>query len=97
MDNKNEVREFLTSRRANLTPEKAGVPGGGNRRVAGLRRGEVAALAGVEDYGAGMSATFLDYDNDGHLDLYTGNMWTAAGLQIKADAKGRSGVLYASA
>ena len=47
MDNKNEVREFLTSRRANLTPEKAGVPGGGNRRVAGLRRGEVAALAGV--------------------------------------------------
>lgn len=47
MDNKEEVREFLTSRRANLTPEQAGIPGGGNRRVPGLRRGEVAALAGV--------------------------------------------------
>jgi transcriptional regulator with XRE-family HTH domain len=47
VDNKNEVREFRTSRRARLTPEQAGVVGGGNRRVAGLRRGEVAALAGV--------------------------------------------------
>ena len=47
MDNKTEVREFLTSRRARLTPEQAGVVGGDNRRVAGLRRGEVAVLAGV--------------------------------------------------
>jgi Tfp pilus assembly protein PilF/peroxiredoxin len=45
---------------------------------------DVAAAAGVEDYGAGMSATFLDYDNDGRLDLYTGNMWTAAGLRVTA-------------
>ncbi|WP_267421967.1 MULTISPECIES: helix-turn-helix transcriptional regulator [unclassified Curtobacterium] len=53
MDNKTEVREFLMSRRARLTPEQAGLPGGGRRRVAGLRRGEVAALAGlsVEYYG----------------------------------------------
>ena len=43
---------------------------------------DVAKPAGVEDYGAGMSATFLDYDNDGHLDLYTGNMWTAAGQRV---------------
>lgn len=47
VDNKDEVREFLTSRRAKLTPEQAGVIGGGVRRVAGLRRGEVATLAGV--------------------------------------------------
>ncbi|WP_435742946.1 helix-turn-helix transcriptional regulator [Microbacterium sp. PMB16] len=47
MDNKSEVREFLTSRRARLTPEQAGVTGGGYRRVSGLRRGEVATLAGV--------------------------------------------------
>ncbi|MFI4946125.1 MAG: FG-GAP-like repeat-containing protein, partial [Burkholderiales bacterium] len=45
---------------------------------------DVAAPAGVEDYGAGMSATFLDYDNDGRLDLYAGNMWSAAGQRITA-------------
>jgi Flp pilus assembly protein TadD/peroxiredoxin len=47
---------------------------------------DVAAPAGVEDYGAGMSAAFLDYDNDGHLDIYAGNMWTAAGQRITAAA-----------
>src|SRR6187399_1346278 len=47
MDNRAEVREFLMSRRAKLTPDAAGIAGGANRRVAGLRRGEVAALAGV--------------------------------------------------
>jgi len=47
-----------------------------------VRFRDVAGPAGVEDYGAGMSASFLDYDNDGHLDIYTGNMWTAAGQRI---------------
>ncbi len=47
MDNRNEAREFLTSRRARLSPEQAGVAASGNRRVAGLRRGEVAMLADV--------------------------------------------------
>src|SRR3954469_22940501 len=47
-----EIREFLGSRRARITPEQAGLPAyGGNRRVAGLRREEVAMLAGVSvDY-----------------------------------------------
>jgi Flp pilus assembly protein TadD len=43
---------------------------------------DVAAKAGVLDYGAGMSATFFDYDNDGLLDIYTGNMWSANGLRV---------------
>ena len=43
---------------------------------------DVAAAAGVLDHGAGMSAAFLDYDNDGLLDIYTGNMWSASGLRI---------------
>jgi Tfp pilus assembly protein PilF len=43
---------------------------------------DVAASAGLLDHGAGMSATFLDYDNDGVLDIYTGNMWSAPGLRI---------------
>ncbi|MEU5144648.1 helix-turn-helix transcriptional regulator [Streptomyces sp. NPDC021139] len=47
MDNRAEVREFLTSRRARITPEQAGLPGGSRRRVPGLRRSEVAALADV--------------------------------------------------
>jgi hypothetical protein len=47
-----EIREFLSSRRARITPEQAGLPAyGGNRRVKGLRREEVAMLAGVSvDY-----------------------------------------------
>ncbi|HEY0186879.1 MAG TPA: helix-turn-helix transcriptional regulator [Cellulomonas sp.] len=52
MDEKAEVRDFLTTRRARLGPGDAGLPAyGGNRRVAGLRREEVAMLAGVSvDY-----------------------------------------------
>jgi hypothetical protein len=37
---------------------------------------------GVEDVGAGMSVSWLDYDNDGAADLYVANMWTAAGERI---------------
>src|SRR5918997_1348160 len=69
MDNRAEVREFLVSRRAKITPQQAGMPDVGDRRVPGLRRGEVAALAGVsvEYYSklergaiAGVSASVLD-------------------------------------
>jgi transcriptional regulator with XRE-family HTH domain len=47
MDNRAEVREFLTTRRAKISPEQAGLPASGQRRVPGLRRSEVAALAGM--------------------------------------------------
>jgi transcriptional regulator with XRE-family HTH domain len=52
MDPKAEIREFLATRRAKITPELAGLPDyGGSRRVPGLRREEVAMLAGVSvDY-----------------------------------------------
>jgi transcriptional regulator with XRE-family HTH domain len=52
MDHGNEMRDFLVSRRARITPDQAGLPAyGGNRRVTGLRREEVALLAGVSiDY-----------------------------------------------
>jgi transcriptional regulator with XRE-family HTH domain len=69
VNNRAEVREFLTSRRAKITPQQAGMPDIGARRVPGLRRGEVAALAGVsvEYYSklergaiAGASASILD-------------------------------------
>lgn len=41
------MREFLMSRRARVTPDQVGLPPGSNRRVDGLRRSEVATLAGV--------------------------------------------------
>jgi len=52
VDTRSEIREFLTSRRAKITPDQAGLPVyGDNRRVPGLRREEVALLAGVSvDY-----------------------------------------------
>jgi tetratricopeptide (TPR) repeat protein/peroxiredoxin len=43
---------------------------------------DIAAEAGVEDIGAGMSVCWFDYDNDGFDDLYAANMWTAAGERI---------------
>src|SRR3954454_11078530 len=45
----NDLRDFLTARRARVTPQQAGLPvyGGANRRVAGLRREEVSLLAGI--------------------------------------------------
>ncbi|WNM28501.1 helix-turn-helix transcriptional regulator [Demequina capsici] len=50
--NRSEVTEFLRTRRARISPQDAGLPAfGGNRRVPGLRREEVAMLAGVSvDY-----------------------------------------------
>ena len=47
VDTANDIAEFLTSRRARVTPEQVGLPTYGARRVKGLRREEVASLAGV--------------------------------------------------
>ena len=48
MEDRDGIREFLASRRAKITPEQAGLPVyGTNRRVKGLRREEVAMLAGI--------------------------------------------------
>jgi tetratricopeptide (TPR) repeat protein len=61
---------------------------------------DVAAQAATEDVGAGMSVSWLDYDNDGAQDLYVGNMWTAAGERIstqdifKKDSSGEVRALY---
>ena len=47
----NRLGAYLRARRALVTPEQAGIPGGTTRRVAGLRREEVAMLAGISaDY-----------------------------------------------
>ncbi|GGS49231.1 helix-turn-helix transcriptional regulator [Streptomyces griseoviridis] len=70
MDSRTEIREFLSSRRARIAPERAGLPAyGGNRRVKGLRREEVALLAGVSvDYYVRMERGGLAGASDGVLD-----------------------------
>jgi transcriptional regulator with XRE-family HTH domain len=70
VDNRNEIRQFLTSRRARITPQQAGLPAyGGNRRVAGLRREEVALLAGVSvDYYTRLERGNLGGVSEGVLD-----------------------------
>jgi transcriptional regulator with XRE-family HTH domain len=70
VDNRNEIREFLASRRARITPEQAGLPAyGGNRRVPGLRREEVALLAGVSvDYYTRLERGNLHGVSEGVLD-----------------------------
>ncbi len=48
MSTKDDIREFLIAKRASISPEQAGLPAGlSERRVPGLRREEVAMLAGV--------------------------------------------------
>lgn len=70
MDVRTEIREFLGSRRARITPDQVGLPAyGGNRRVKGLRREEVALLAGVSvDYYVRMERGSLAGASDGVLD-----------------------------
>jgi tetratricopeptide (TPR) repeat protein len=61
---------------------------------------DVAAEAGVENVGAGMSGAWCDFDNDGRQDVYVGDMWTAAGLRVSTqgnfqpDASGEARSFY---
>ena len=70
MDNQAQVREFLVSRRERISPAQARLPAyGGNRRVKGLRREEVALLAGVSiDYYIRMERGNLAGASDAVLD-----------------------------
>ena len=51
----------------------------------------VSAEASVEDPGAGMSASWFDYDNDGHQDMYVSNMWSAAGIRVSEQERFHQG------
>src|SRR6478609_2407562 len=74
MDNRAEVRQFLSSRRGRITPEQAGLETyGGRRRVSGLRREEVARLAGVSvDYYTRLERGNLTGVSDSVLDAVAG-------------------------
>ena len=65
---------------------------------------DVAGQAGVEDMASGMSASWGDYNQDGHMDLYVGNMFSSAGNRIayqqrfkpEAGADARAGICGAT-
>jgi transcriptional regulator with XRE-family HTH domain len=73
VDTRNEIRDFLTSRRGKITPDEAGLTTYGARRVPGLRREEVATLAGVSvDYYNRMERGNLAGASEGVLEAVAG-------------------------
>jgi transcriptional regulator with XRE-family HTH domain len=73
MDTKSEVRDFITSRRAKITPEEVGLTTYGARQVPGLRREEVATLAGISvDYYNRMERGNLAGVSEGVLEAVAG-------------------------
>jgi len=84
MDNRDEVRGFLTSRRDRLTPGQAGIPFyGGRRRVKGLRREEVAMLAG-------MSTDYYTRLERGNLSGVSGSVLDALARALQLDEAERT-------
>ncbi|MEU4445685.1 helix-turn-helix transcriptional regulator [Actinosynnema sp. NPDC050801] len=92
MDQRAELREFLRSRRARLRPEDAGLPErSAGRRVAGLRREEVARLAGISsDYYVRLEQGRTRQVSDSVLDA------VAAALRLDDAERAYLGTLVAS-
>src|SRR3954447_6662472 len=78
MDARSEIREFLTSRRARLKAADVGLPDYGVRRVPGLRREEVAVLAGV-------SAPYYNRLERGDLSGASDSVLHALGKALRLD------------
>jgi hypothetical protein len=71
VDAASDIAEFLTSRRAKVTPEQVGLPTYGPRRVQGLRREEVASLAGVSDLERSYEVMELPADHGLNIGVYS--------------------------
>ncbi|MFJ3310529.1 helix-turn-helix domain-containing protein [Streptomyces sp. NPDC086549] len=82
MGNPDAVSAFLRSRRDRITPEQAGLPTYGRRRVPGLRRGEVATLAGV-------SVEYYTRLERGNLRGVSDSVLDALGQALRLDATER--------
>lgn len=79
MDPRREIQEFLTSRRARLTTDDVGLVSYGHRRVPGLRREEVAVLAGV-------SAVYYARLERGDLTAASDSVLDAVARALRLDA-----------
>ena len=99
LDRRSEIRDFLSSRRARISPEQAGLPAyGRNRRVKGLRREEVAMLAGVSvDYYVRMERGSLSGASEGargaRVGAATRRGRTGASVRPRAGIGARPGVV----
>lgn len=78
LDSRGDIRDFLTSRRARITPAQAGLPTSTRRRVAGLRREEVAVLAGV-------STEWYTRLERGHIAGVSGDVLDAVARTLRLD------------
>lgn len=78
MSVRDEIRDFLLSRRARISPEQAGLPRHGERRVAGLRREEVAQLAGI-------SVEYYTRLERGNTRGYSGDVLAAVARALRLD------------
>ncbi|MEU6729457.1 helix-turn-helix transcriptional regulator [Nonomuraea wenchangensis] len=83
MDNRDEIRDFLATRRAKITPEQAGLAPGTRRRVPGLRREEVAVLAGV-------STDWYTRLEKGHISGVSEEVLNAVARALQLDAAERA-------
>jgi transcriptional regulator with XRE-family HTH domain len=78
METAKEIKEFLTTRRAKITPDQVGLPTSGRRRVPGLRREEVALLAGV-------SAEYYVQIERGHVSGVSDEVLHAVATALRLD------------
>ncbi|MFI7049156.1 helix-turn-helix transcriptional regulator [Streptosporangium sandarakinum] len=84
--NRDEIRDFLISRRARITPQQAGLAPGSRRRVPGLRREEVAVLAGV-------STDWYTRLEKGHISGVSTDVLDAVARALQLDEAERSHLL----
>ncbi|MGI5347400.1 helix-turn-helix transcriptional regulator [Streptomyces sp. CA-250714] len=82
-DNRSDIRDFLASRRAKITPEQVGLPTSGRRRVPGLRREEVAVLAGV-------STEWYTRLEKGHINEVSEDVLAAVAQALRLDEDERT-------
>src|SRR4051812_43925583 len=87
LGNRGEIRDFLASRRAKITPAQAGLPTSARRRVPGLRREEVAALAGV-------STEWYTRLEKGHISGVSEDVLEAVARALLLDEHERTYLLY---
>ncbi|GAA1017511.1 transcriptional regulator [Acrocarpospora pleiomorpha] len=83
MNHRDEIRDFLTSRRAKITPDQVGLSSGGRRRVPGLRREEVAVLADV-------STEWYTRLEKGHITGVSDDVLNAVARALHLDAAERA-------
>ncbi|MGA9279272.1 helix-turn-helix domain-containing protein [Ilumatobacter sp.] len=85
-DHRRELADFLRARRESIRPDQVGLPAGRGRRTPGLRREEVALLAGV-------SVTWYTWLEQGRRINASDDVLLAIGRALRLDEAGQSHLL----